>query len=263
MEKMQTIKDEAHRRKLRDTERNSTEAILPSLFELCRGQLTTLLCNKQQCSPAKANESGSVLVVALIMLVLLTVLGITATSTSNIELQIANNERNFKRAFFIANAGIEHARADLAANLAIFRATQISQASALDWSFALNNDAGKGTATEINDPDDPNNPVWFNNVSFGDGYSYTVTVFNDDDSATGGTATSDTNGRIYAQAVAAGPNGVQAVVKVLLLAAVTGQATESYSQYGGDMSKNFTGNDLNAPGSYDTAIGSKTYTSAI
>jgi len=259
MEKMYEIKDEAHRRKLRDTERNSAEAILPSLFELCRGQLATLLCNKQQCFPAKANESGSVLVVALIMLVLLTVLGITATSTSNIELQIANNERNYKRAFFIANAGIEHARADLAANLAIYRAQQVSQGTDLDWSFALNNEAGKGTATDINVA----GGVEWLDENFGDGYTYTVTVFNDDDSGSGGSAVLDKNRLIYARAVASGPNGVQVVVQVLLLADVTGQATESYSQYGGDMTKNFTGNDLHAPGSYGTAIGSKTYSSTI
>jgi hypothetical protein len=264
MEKMQTIKNEAHR-KLRDTGRNSAEAKRPSLFELCRGQLAILLCNKRQCIPAKANERGSVLVIALIMLVLLTVLGITATSTSNIELQIAGNERNYKRAFFIANAGIEHARSSLAAALGIYQSTQVSQGAAMRWSFALNNEAGKGTATDIYDT--VNSSVaggveWFLNENFGDGYTYTVTVINDDDSATGGTATSDTNGRIFARAVATGPNGVQAIVQVLLFADVTGQSTESYSQYGGDMTKNFTGNDLNAPSSYDPAIG-KTYTSTI
>jgi hypothetical protein len=207
------------------------------------------------------NERGSVLVIALIMLVLLTVLGITATSTSNIELQIAGNERNYKRAFFIANAGVEHARADLAAKLAIFRATQVSQGSALDWSFALDNEANMGTAGGIT----PDMGVEWLDENFGDGYTYIVTVFNDDDSATGGTATSDTNGRIFARAVASGPNGVQAIVQVLLLASVTGQSTESYSQYGGDMTKNFTGNDLNAPSTFDTQIGGRgsAYTSTI
>jgi hypothetical protein len=200
------------------------------------------------------NERGSVLVIALIMLVLLTVLGITATSTSNIELQIAGNERNYKRAFFIANAGIEHARADLAAKLAIFRATQVSQGSALDWSFALDNEANMGTATGITF----DTGVEWLDENFGDGYTYTVTVFNDnDDPLNPNKAIEDKNGRIYARAVASGPNGVQAIVQVLLLASVTGQSTESYSQYGGDMTKNFTGNDLNAPSTFNTQIGGR------
>jgi Tfp pilus assembly protein PilX len=255
MEKTQAIKNEAHR-KQRDTGRNSAEAKRPSLFELCRGQLAMLLCNKRQCIPAKANENGSVLVIALIMLVLLTVLGITATSTSNIELQIAGNERNYKRAFFIANAGIEHARSSLAAALNKYQANQVSQGTPLNWSFALDG-IETGTAATATEPV----VVWLKDVNFGDGYIYTVTVFND--LAAGETEVLDTNGRIFAQAVASGPNGVQAIVQVLLLASVTGQSTESYSQYGGDMTKNFTGNDLNAPSSYDTAIGGQTYTSTI
>ena len=50
---------------------------------------------KERC-PLK-NENGSVLIVALIMLVLLTLIGISATTTSEIETKIAGNERVFKR----------------------------------------------------------------------------------------------------------------------------------------------------------------------
>jgi Tfp pilus assembly protein PilX len=214
------------------------------------------------------NENGSVLIIALIMLVLLTVLGITATSTSNIELQIAGNERIYKRAFYVANAGIEHARSSLAANLAVYRATQISQGvTTLDWSFALDGTApntGGNQATGITGPDD--GVVWFDEVAFDadalNDYQYTVTVWNDDDSASGGTAIIDTNGRIFARAVAEGPNGVVASVQVILLADSSGTSTESYSQYGGDMTKNFTGNDLNAPTTYDRQMGAA-YTSSI
>ena len=39
------------------------------------------------------NEEGSVIVLALVLLVLLTILGISATRTSTIEVQIASNER--------------------------------------------------------------------------------------------------------------------------------------------------------------------------
>jgi hypothetical protein len=50
------------------------------------------------------NEMGSVLVVALLMLVFLTIIGISVTTTTDIEIQIAGNERFHKTAFFAAEA---------------------------------------------------------------------------------------------------------------------------------------------------------------
>ncbi len=49
-------------------------------------------------------EDGSVLIVALIFLVLLTLMGISATTTTNIELQIAYNEMTAKQNFYNAEA---------------------------------------------------------------------------------------------------------------------------------------------------------------
>ena len=54
------------------------------------------------------NEEGSVLVVALILLVLLTIIGISASDISNIEIQIAGNERIYKRNFYRAEAAAMH-----------------------------------------------------------------------------------------------------------------------------------------------------------
>jgi Tfp pilus assembly protein PilX len=50
------------------------------------------------------NEEGSVLILALIMLVLLTLIGISATTTSTIETRIAGNERVYKRNLYSAEA---------------------------------------------------------------------------------------------------------------------------------------------------------------
>ena len=50
------------------------------------------------------NEDGSVLVIALIMIVLLTLLGISATTTSQIEIQITENEKSHQIAFYAAEA---------------------------------------------------------------------------------------------------------------------------------------------------------------
>ena len=55
------------------------------------------------------NESGSVLVIALLMLVFLTLLGIASTTTTSIELQIAQNERVYQNHFNAAEAAALHA----------------------------------------------------------------------------------------------------------------------------------------------------------
>jgi hypothetical protein len=50
------------------------------------------------------NEKGSVTVLAVVILMLLTLLGIAATTTSSIEVQIAGNELRHKLAFYSAEA---------------------------------------------------------------------------------------------------------------------------------------------------------------
>jgi len=49
-------------------------------------------------------EEGSILIVALIMLVLLTLLGIAATTTTDIETQIAGNEKLYKMNLYSAES---------------------------------------------------------------------------------------------------------------------------------------------------------------
>ena len=50
------------------------------------------------------NENGFVLVVALLMLVVLTIMGLSASTTTQIELQISGNERVAKDLFYKAEA---------------------------------------------------------------------------------------------------------------------------------------------------------------
>lgn len=57
---------------------------------------------KEKCLPK--NEDGFVLVIALIIMVLLTLLGISASTTTEIEMQIAGNERSHGIAFYAAEA---------------------------------------------------------------------------------------------------------------------------------------------------------------
>ncbi|MBN1626081.1 MAG: hypothetical protein JW944_06105 [Deltaproteobacteria bacterium] len=58
------------------------------------------------CSKDNSGEQGSVMVVALVILVLLTIIGISATTTTNIETQIAGNEKVQKIAFYTADSGV-------------------------------------------------------------------------------------------------------------------------------------------------------------
>lgn len=57
------------------------------------------------CKPIQ-NEDGFVLIVALFVLILLTIIGISATNTSIIDLQIAANDKAYKIAFYNADSGV-------------------------------------------------------------------------------------------------------------------------------------------------------------
>jgi len=59
------------------------------------------------------NQQGSVIIIAMIILVLLTIIGITATTTSITEVQISTNAVLHNTAFYTADSGIEAGRAAL------------------------------------------------------------------------------------------------------------------------------------------------------
>lgn len=52
------------------------------------------------------NEDGFVLIVALFVLILLTIIGISATNTSVIDIQISQNDKAYKIAFYNADSGV-------------------------------------------------------------------------------------------------------------------------------------------------------------
>ena len=54
----------------------------------------------------KQSEQGSITVIALMILVVLTILGITISRTSTIDVRIAGNEIPFKQNFYVAEGGI-------------------------------------------------------------------------------------------------------------------------------------------------------------
>ncbi len=55
------------------------------------------------------NENGTVMVIALLLMAILTILGISAINMSNVDLMIASNERQYKQNFYRAEAAANEA----------------------------------------------------------------------------------------------------------------------------------------------------------
>jgi hypothetical protein len=54
------------------------------------------------------NEQGSTIIVAMLVLVFLTIIGIAATNTSIFESQIVGNEHRYQIDFYVADSGFNH-----------------------------------------------------------------------------------------------------------------------------------------------------------
>jgi len=60
---------------------------------------------------ASQNQSGAALIIALIMMIALTLIGIASTLTSTFEIKLSGNKRGSTDAFYIADAGLQSVRA--------------------------------------------------------------------------------------------------------------------------------------------------------
>ena len=52
------------------------------------------------------NDKGSTLVIGLLTMVLLSLIGVSATTTSRVEIQISGNDKTYKEAFYAAELGL-------------------------------------------------------------------------------------------------------------------------------------------------------------
>jgi len=75
------------------------------------------------------NEKGSVLIIAVIFLMLLTVIGIFATTTSTIEVQISGNDKINKMVFYAADSGIHY----VAVNPALYNTDNLNKDAPLSF----------------------------------------------------------------------------------------------------------------------------------
>ena len=56
-------------------------------------------------SSIQSDEKGSVLIVAVLVLFILTLMGLAATTTTTIDLQITQSERDYVQGFYVADSG--------------------------------------------------------------------------------------------------------------------------------------------------------------
>ena len=122
-------------------------------------------------------EDGSVLVITLMMLAFLSLLGVSATTTSTIEVQIAGNDRNFKRNFYKAEAGAMEAAQRLENEtdtnvlinrtpvyLTLFNAT-VDMTKSSSWDY--DNVGGNDNAVTADLNIDPDGTTYFSIVDVG------------------------------------------------------------------------------------------------
>ena len=202
------------------------------------------------------NEAGSILVVAVMVLALLTIIVFTAMRTSNVEVQISTNELLHQKYFFTAEAGIDHAMKLLEQPFVTANAPLVRTGATASWNFAfLGPDQLPGSSDDVAGTEDQqgvyeDGSIWIDNAFIG-GVSYRITLWNNDESAATGTGAggdfnTDQDSLIWIRSDAVGQRGGSSSVQVLLRGDTTGKSITGYSaQAGAGAGKNYNANDLN------------------
>jgi hypothetical protein len=94
----------------------------------------------QKITSITHNQQGSVIIMAVIVLAMLSIIGIAATSTSTTEVQVSTNAMLHNIAFYTADSGIEAGRAAL---------NNLKMADAGSWDLLLRNMATDPPGTEV------------------------------------------------------------------------------------------------------------------
>ena len=188
------------------------------------------------------NENGYVLVIAIMILSLLTIIGISASTTSITEVQTSTNSLLYERAFWTAESGLEHLKEILMVQFVQWNSVKMATGVDPDWTFALNGSVTGVSATDSDADtfgDYDGGAVWIN-ASL-DNVNYSVRVWNNAD---GGGPANDTDGIIFARSDAVGPRGARCSIEQLLDGDAIGQVISGYNaQQGAGSGKSFTSND--------------------
>ncbi len=156
-----------------------------------------------------SNERGIALIVAMIVLLILTVIGVAATKTAIYDTITSTAEKRKRIAFYAAEAGIEVARATIAPYLLQPK----PGASTATWKGTLLKGADDAANYEIVYKDSTGNLL--KNQAIGSNYTYTVWVRNNND---GGGPEADVDGLVILRSDSASktPGGGSASVEVIL-----------------------------------------------
>jgi hypothetical protein len=118
------------------------------------------------------NSNGGVTIAALLILAVLTIIGISSISTSNIEVQIATNDKVHKMAFYAADGGSELGTELLELNIACasgFTSDNLAvtdDVTVVDRDFWMQNDEPKdGSDNVIPYPSNTERDILINNAA--------------------------------------------------------------------------------------------------
>lgn len=183
-------------------------------------------------------EDGYIILAAVLILALLTIICGSALKVSTTEMKIATNELLYERAFYTADAGLQHSTELLRLQYANRNRAILSAGGTPNLSFALqgaldSNEDGVG---------DLEGSVTLLDRKL-DAIGLQVRIWNNDDD--GGPA-NDTDNLIYVKSEAGGPRGTLCRIEMLLEGTISGEAISDYSaQAGAGPGKNFVSSDVN------------------
>jgi type IV pilus assembly protein PilX len=205
----------------------------------------------------QSREDGFVLVIALLVMVVLTVIGIAATQTSIFEIMLSNAEKKKQAAFYAAEAGLEHGRVLveplLRGNIDYDPSDQEDLGSPPSLSFLLNGSIPGWNAAEEGDRFE-NGVVILKDQTIGDGYTYNVRILNN---RADHEADVDRDGLVILASVATKPNGGASRVEIGIRAHVLPFMESDYNQGGGSAGKGNTNMDAGAANILDVQNANK------
>ena len=86
----------------------------------------------------QADNTGAVLITALLLLLFLTMMGKMAITASQVERVITKNHQHYRDVLHSAEAGLEQAKEKLQTEFTVMNQTKIATGRIPDWDFALN-----------------------------------------------------------------------------------------------------------------------------
>lgn len=197
-----------------------------------------------QAISLKKNEKGYIIIAALLILALLTIISVSAINMSTTELKISTNELLYEKAFYAAEAGLQHVTELLRSQYLTGNSAILATSGPPNWNFALlgavdSNGDGIGDFAES---------VAVLNRKL-DNIDIQVRIWNNGD---GGSFVNDTDGLIYVRSDAEGPRGARCRVEMLLDGSMSDVAISEYSaQAGAGPGKNFVSSDAGAMTNFD------------